>query len=105
MRPDTRLGCPGTYTPGQSEPFGNVAVAYREPNCQSDNDAPVGRPGATTARAHPAGDLAGAQVQPYLVSSNTSTEATLKPVKVLDGICEAACDVSSRLAVQPLCLD
>jgi hypothetical protein len=63
----------GTYTPRQSEPFGDVAVAYREPNFQSDNHAPVGRPGARTARAQRAGELAGAQVQAEAFSVSTKS--------------------------------
>ena len=40
-----------------------------------------------------------------LVASDTSIEAALEPVKLFEGICKGGCDVGSRFAVQPLCLD
>jgi hypothetical protein len=80
-------------------------VAYREPNCQSDDDVAVVRPGAKTARAHPACELGGARVQPYLISSDTSIEAALEPVKLLECIGKGCFEVVSGFAVQPLCLD
>jgi hypothetical protein len=39
-----------------------------------------------------------------LVTSDTSIEAAIEPVKLFKGICEGGCEVGSRFAVQPLCL-
>ena len=38
-------------------------------------------------------------------ASDTSIEAALEPVKLFEGIGKGGCDVGSRFAVQPLCLD
>ena len=40
-----------------------------------------------------------------LVASDASIKAALEPVKLFKCICEGGCDVGSRFAVQPLCLD
>jgi hypothetical protein len=42
---------------------------------------------------------------PFRIASDTSVEAALEPVKLLECIGEGSGDFSSRFAVQPLCLD
>jgi len=39
------------------------------------------------------------------VALDTSIEAALEPVKLCEDICEGGCGISSRFAIQPLCLD
>jgi len=40
-----------------------------------------------------------------MVTSDTSIEAALEPVKLFEGICEGGCNIGSRVARQTLCLD
>jgi hypothetical protein len=51
------------------------------------------------------GELGGARVQPYLISSATSIEAALKSVKLFDCIGKVCGHVGSRFAIQTLCLE
>jgi hypothetical protein len=39
------------------------------------------------------------------VTSDTSIEAALEPVKLIESICKGGCDIGSRFSVQTLCLD
>jgi hypothetical protein len=50
-------------------------------------------------------ELAGTVHRGVPGTSHTSIEAALKPVKLFDGICKGGSDVSSRFAVQPVCLN
>jgi hypothetical protein len=38
-------------------------------------------------------------------TSDTSIEAALEPVKVIESICKGGYDIGSQFAVQTLCLD
>jgi hypothetical protein len=40
-----------------------------------------------------------------LITSNTSIEAALEPMKLFERIRKGGCDLGRRFAVQPLCLD
>jgi hypothetical protein len=39
------------------------------------------------------------------VTSDTSIEAALEPVKLFEGICKGGCDIGGRFTIQPFCLD
>jgi hypothetical protein len=45
------------------------------------------------------------RVSQDLLASDTSIETALQPVQVFECIGKGGCDVGSRFAVQPLCLD
>ena len=45
------------------------------------------------------------RIRVALVASDTSIKAALEPVKLFEGIGKGGCDIGSRFAVQPLCLD
>jgi hypothetical protein len=50
-------------------------------------------------------ELTGAPFRAFLVAANASIEAALEPVKLIEGICTAGCDIGSRFALQTICLD
>jgi hypothetical protein len=50
-------------------------------------------------------ELARPPFPPSLVTSDTSTETVLKPVKLLEGIGKGSREISSGLTVQSVCLD
>jgi hypothetical protein len=49
---------------------------------------------------HPYGDIMASRVP-----SITSIEFALEPVELFEGVCQRCCEVGSRFAVQPVCLD
>ena len=50
-------------------------------------------------------ELTGRAVPGVPITSDTSIEAALGPVKLYEGICEGGCDIGSRFAIQALSLD